>query len=185
MDTRNNWGFVQHGPMTPGQRLSVQVTGQGNVPASGVTGVVMNVTVTAPTASGYLRVTPEGGTSTTSSLNFVPGQVVPNLVTVPVPPSGVVDFYNPAGDTHVIADVVGYYGPAVSEAGRFIPIASARGLRLPLQPPRSAPARHLRRPPPRLVGRGSGRHRRCRRAERDGDAADRVGLPHRGGRRRL
>ena len=123
MDTRNNWGFVQHGPMTPGQRLSVQVTGQGGVPASGVTGVVMNVTVTAPTASGYLRVTPQGGTSTTSSLNFVPGQVVPNLVTVPVPPSGVVDFYNPAGYTHVIADVVGYDGPAVGEAGRFVPIA--------------------------------------------------------------
>ena len=126
MDTRNNWGWVQHGPMTPGQRLSVQVTGQGNVPATGVTGVVMNVTVTAPTASGYLRITPEGGTSTTSSLNFVPGQVVPNLVTVPVPPSGVVDFYNPAGYTHVIADVVGYYGPAVGEAGRFIPIVPTR-----------------------------------------------------------
>ena len=96
------------------------------MPPSGVTAVVLNVTVTAPTAAGYLRVTPAGGTSTTSSLNFTPGQVVPNLVTVPVPPSGVVDFYNPAGNTHVIADVVGYYGPGVGEAGRFVGVVPER-----------------------------------------------------------
>jgi hypothetical protein len=135
-DTRNNWGFVGTQPIGPGQTLSVDMsTGDSPVPASGVTAVVMNVTVTAPTAAGYLRVTPAGGTSTTSSLNFVPGQTVPNLVTVPVSPSGVVDFYNPAGSTHVIADIVGYYGgPVVGEAGRFIPIAPVRAYDTRLSP---------------------------------------------------
>jgi hypothetical protein len=126
-DTRNNWGFVGTEPIGPGGTLSVNVFTAGSpVPSTGVTAVVMNVTVTAPTAAGYLRVTPAGGTSTTSSLNFTPGQTVPNLVTVPVPPSGVVDFYNPAGSTHVIADIVGYYGPAVGEAGRFVGIVPER-----------------------------------------------------------
>jgi hypothetical protein len=126
-DTRNNWGFVGTQPIGPGATLSVDMSALDSpVPSSGVTAVVMNVTVTAPTAAGYLRVTPAGGTSMTSSLNFTPGQTVPNLVTVPVPPSGVVDFFNAAGSTHVIADIVGYYGPAVGEAGRFVGIVPER-----------------------------------------------------------
>ena len=36
------------------------------------------------------------------------------------------DFYNPAGSTHVIADIVGYYGPAVGEAGRFVGVVPER-----------------------------------------------------------
>ena len=102
------------------------VTGVTGVPATGVTAVVMNVTVVGPTAAGYLRVTPAGGSSTTSSLNFAPGQTVPNLVTVAVGPGGAVDFFNPLGATHVIADVVGYYGPGVGEAGRFVGIVPER-----------------------------------------------------------
>jgi hypothetical protein len=139
-DTRNNWGFVGTQPIGPGQTLSVDLSALDSpVPSTGVTGVVMNVTVTAPTAAGFLRVTPAGGTSMTSSLNFTPGQTVPNLVTVPVPPSGVVDFFNAAGSTHVIADIVGYYGPAVGEAGRFVGIVPERFFDTRLIPPAGAP----------------------------------------------
>jgi hypothetical protein len=127
-DTRNALGEVLLGPMWPLESVNVQVNGRGGVPATGVTAIVMNVTVTAPTAAGYLRVRPFDSDAQTSSVNFVPGQTVPNLITIPVPPNGVIEFFNAAGYTHVIADIVGYYGPAVSEAGRFIPVTPVRSL---------------------------------------------------------
>ena len=64
-----------------------------------------------------------------SNLNFVAGQTVPNLVTVRVPPSGVVDFRNAAGTAHVLADVVGYYVDSASVPsgkGRFVPVLPTR-----------------------------------------------------------
>ncbi|MDP8991751.1 MAG: CAP domain-containing protein, partial [Actinomycetota bacterium] len=88
LDTRNGTG--QGGrkqKVGPREVIVVDVTGPGGVPASGVTSVVMNVTSTQATAPSFLSVTPSGGNST-SSLNFVPGVDVANLVTVPVGPDG-------------------------------------------------------------------------------------------------
>ena len=76
---------------------------------------MVNATVTEPTAPSYLtRVARGPPRPTPSNLNYVPGQTVPNLVTVAVGADGKVSVYNNAGSTHVIFDVVGYY----SEAGR-------------------------------------------------------------------
>ncbi|MBW3576111.1 MAG: thrombospondin type 3 repeat-containing protein, partial [Actinobacteria bacterium] len=44
----------------PSRTLGLQVTGRGGVPATGVSAVVMNVTVTEPTASSYLTAWPAG-----------------------------------------------------------------------------------------------------------------------------
>jgi hypothetical protein len=88
----------------------VQLNGRGGVPVSGVTSVVLNVTVDAPTMPGYLSLSPSGGPlPLVSNLNFVAGQTVPNLVTVPVGASGRVRIFNSAGNTHVIVDVAGWY----------------------------------------------------------------------------
>jgi hypothetical protein len=46
-----------------------------------------------------------------SNLNWVAGDVVPNLVTVKIGAAGQVSVYNLNGNTHVIADVAGYYVP--------------------------------------------------------------------------
>jgi hypothetical protein len=75
------------------------------------TGVVMNVTVVNPSQPSFLTVFPGGITRPlASNLNFVPGQApTPNAVTVDVPASGQVSFYNEAGTVDVIADIVGYY----------------------------------------------------------------------------
>ena len=43
-------------------------------------------------------------------MNFAAGQTVANLVTVKVGGDGNVMLYNAAGSTHVIFDVVGWYG---------------------------------------------------------------------------
>ena len=80
------------------------------MPASGVSAVVLNVTVTQPTASSFLTAWPAGAARPlASNLNFVPGQTVPNLVVVKAGAGGVVDLFNSTGSTHVVADVAGWF----------------------------------------------------------------------------
>jgi peptidoglycan hydrolase-like protein with peptidoglycan-binding domain len=98
----------------------VDVGGLGGVPADAVA-VVLNVTVTEPTAGSYLTVWPAGTERpTASNLNMVPGQTVANMVTVGLGAEGRVAVYNHAGATHVVADVTGWYS-----AG-FHPLTPAR-----------------------------------------------------------
>ena len=59
----------------------------------------------------------------TQNLNFIAGETIPNLVTVRVPDSGVVNLYNLTGHTDVVADVVGYYtAENTDNVGRFVPL---------------------------------------------------------------
>jgi hypothetical protein len=90
--------------------IHLAVTGHGGVPATNVAAVVLNVTVTAPTRSGYITVYPDGTTRPrTSNLNYLPHQSIPNLVLAPVGANGKVDLYNSStGTTHLVADVFGY-----------------------------------------------------------------------------
>jgi hypothetical protein len=127
-DTRSGIGGVPAAPVGPGQTMPFNVTGTGGVPSGGVTAVVLNVTVVGPTADTYLTVWPDDAAQpNASNLNARAGSTVPNLVTVRVPASGVVDFYNFAGATHLLADVVGYYtADRTGEAGRFLAFAPYR-----------------------------------------------------------
>ena len=73
---------------------NVQVTGLGTVPA-GASAAVLNVTAVDPTAAGFLTVFPAGITMpTVSNLNFTPGVIVANLVTVPLSSAGMVSIFN-------------------------------------------------------------------------------------------
>ena len=89
---------------------TVQVTGQGGVPAVNVAAVVLNVTVVSPQTAGYITVWPFGiGRTTTSNLNFQAGQDIPNTVIVPVGPDGKIQLFNgSAGTVHLLVDVTGY-----------------------------------------------------------------------------
>jgi hypothetical protein len=94
----------------PEERRNIKLTGVGGVPATGVSSVLLNVTVTAPTQASFLSVFPAGAVQApASSLNWEPGQTVSNLVSARVDASGYASFYNRAGNVTVIADVVGYY----------------------------------------------------------------------------
>ena len=105
MDTRGG-----HGPIGAGGTMALTIAGLKGVPAN-ATAVVLNVTVTGPTATSFVTVWPAGASRPASSdLNYVAGQIVANLVVVKVGSGGVVDFYNAAGSTQVIVDVVGWYG---------------------------------------------------------------------------
>jgi hypothetical protein len=90
--------------------LDLQVRGRGGVPASGVRAVALNVTVTAPTSASYLTAWPSGEAQpNASNVNFVPGQTVANSVIVKLGADGKVSFFNEAGTTHLIVDVVGWF----------------------------------------------------------------------------
>jgi hypothetical protein len=110
LDTRDGTG-APAGPIGSLLPLELQVTGRGGVPAADVTSVVLNVTVTQPTASAHLTVWPSGEPRPlASNLNFGPGLTVANLVTVAVGAGGKVSIYNAGGSSHVVVDVAGWYG---------------------------------------------------------------------------
>jgi hypothetical protein len=106
LDTRVGFGYP--GKLGHNGTAGIDVTA-GGVP-EGVKAVVLNATATEATAAGYITVYPSNAAKpNASNLNFAPGQTVPNLVMVKVPPNGIVNVYNAAGQVHVIFDVVGYF----------------------------------------------------------------------------
>jgi hypothetical protein len=117
LDTRTSGGAF-----TAGETRTVRPATSGAVPASGVRAVVVNLTVTGPTSSGFLTAWPVGTPPTTSSLNFAAAVTRANLVTVPLASDGTFRLYNSAGRTHVVVDVLGWYHaagtvPATSDLG--------------------------------------------------------------------
>jgi Protein of unknown function (DUF4038)/Bacterial Ig-like domain (group 3) len=130
-DTRTNSGLPNAGHhLTSRGTLNVQVAGAGLVPTTGVAAVVLNVTVTNPTAASYLTVWPAGGSQPgTSNLNFRAGETVANRVIVPVGSNGRVSVFNHGGTVDVIADVGGYFtdGSTPTATGlQFTPIVPTR-----------------------------------------------------------
>jgi hypothetical protein len=76
------------------------------------TAVVLNVTVTNPTAASFLTAYPSDNASVpmASDLNWRPGLTVANLVVVKLGPDGTIKLYNQQGNTDVVVDVLGWYG---------------------------------------------------------------------------
>jgi len=129
LDTRSGLGAVAS-KLAPQGALDLQVTGRAGVPATGVTAVAVNVTVTEPSAGGFLTTWPTGGLPPlASSLNFATAQTVANLAVVKVGSDGKISFFNGGGGVHVVADVAGWFGPEGEATGaRFHPLAPARAL---------------------------------------------------------
>ncbi|TPG19253.1 hypothetical protein [Pedococcus bigeumensis] len=98
-----------------------------------VRALAMNITVVTPTAPGYV-VAWNGAlpVPTASNLNFVKGQVVPNMAIVPTQPDpndGVplFTFKNASkGTTHVLIDIVGVYEAGQPTGLRYRPLPPTR-----------------------------------------------------------
>ena len=117
--------FVPFGPVRVADTRSVgpvrsldtiQVGGVviGNVASvPPTTGFVFNITVTQPTATGFLTAFPNGDPRPlASNLNFTAGQTVPNLAMVPAQ-SLTALFNGSPGTVQVVVDEEGYFiGPA-------------------------------------------------------------------------
>jgi hypothetical protein len=126
LDTRDPVNVGLAGPFVSAVGQDLQVTGPiattagpATVVPAGATGVILNVTVVGPTASGFLSVRPADapGAPATSNLNFSANDVTPNAVTVQLPTAGpdagrieiTYDANGVAGPrTDVLVDVVGY-----------------------------------------------------------------------------
>jgi phosphoesterase family protein len=118
-DTRNGSGQPNAGNhLGANSTLAIQVTGVGGVPASGVSGAILNVTVTHTTSTSFLTVWPHGlARPLASNVNWTAGLTIPNRIFVPVS-GGMVDIYNAAGSADVIVDVSGYFTDGTA-TGRF------------------------------------------------------------------
>lgn len=113
LDTRSGVGtwMNEAAPLTPGADASVH-PGPA-VPADAVAAVV-NLTGITPTASTFVTAWQRRGDPVprTSNLNLVPGQIAANLAVVPTldeHPEPRFWLYNKTGDTHVAADLAGYF----------------------------------------------------------------------------
>ncbi len=101
--------------------LTLKIPGIAGVPLSGVSAVSLNVTVVDPVDPGFVTVYPCGDRPSTSSLNFVAGQIVPNAVIAPLSPNGEICVFSSV-DTHVIADINGWF----ADGSAFTALSPAR-----------------------------------------------------------
>ena len=141
LDTRDGTGRPAAGPLGAGQTMTLQILGADGVspavtdvvPATGVTGVLLNVVglTTEPGGTAtHLSLFPNdiGGVApATSNLNLAANVIKANLVFVPVGADGKIRIFNDNGNTQVVADVVGYMlsGQAETDpAGRVVPLTS-------------------------------------------------------------
>ncbi|HEY5875336.1 MAG TPA: CAP domain-containing protein [Ilumatobacteraceae bacterium] len=120
MDTRIGQGGS--GRLTVGATVELQVTGTAGVPAD-APAVTMNLTSVDPMSGGFITAYPCGDRPFVSSLNTFPLQTRPNLVIVPLSPSGTVCLFSTV-DTDIVVDVNGYF--ATTGSKRFAPLQPIR-----------------------------------------------------------
>lgn len=123
-------------PANPDQpTFDIGVLGLGGVPtrAADVLSVVINITVTEPTAGGWLNAYGAGASAGLASIvNFTPQQNVPNLSIVRPGADGRVTFKlftaAASGSAHVVVDVFGWFSTSCNAArgARLVPISPGR-----------------------------------------------------------
>jgi hypothetical protein len=110
------------GPVAAGSTTTVKVLGRGGVPTSGVSSVVLNVTVVDARGAGFVTVWPSGeGRPNASNVNFVSGQTIPNSVIAKVGSDGSISIFASA-TAHLLVDVSGWF----AAAGGFTGLSPAR-----------------------------------------------------------
>ncbi|MDQ1246491.1 MAG: hypothetical protein QG597_859 [Actinomycetota bacterium] len=109
-------------PLRAGQGLVVPAAGTNGIPAD-ATAIIANITATAPSGSGHLRVYPCGPAlpPSASTLNYPAGASVANLVIVAPGQGGQICIFTPT-ETHVLVDISGYIPAGTS----YTPIAPVR-----------------------------------------------------------
>jgi hypothetical protein len=112
LDTRDGVGAPQ-ARVGQGGTITLQVTGPegSGLAPQGSTAVAINVTATNPSEATYVSVYPTGYANgpSSSNLNVVAGQTLPNLVVTKVAADGTITLYNNSGDVDLVADLQGAF----------------------------------------------------------------------------
>jgi len=125
MDTRIGLGAT--GPLYSGQTVKIPVAGVGSIMAS-TSAVLVNITVTDATSSGFVTAYASGGAKpATSNANFTAGNTSANLALVPVGADGAIALTVSAVSVSLVVDVQSYVAGGVeTDAGAVVPMAPAR-----------------------------------------------------------
>ncbi|MCX6519215.1 MAG: hypothetical protein NTZ21_00970 [Actinobacteria bacterium] len=123
-------------PATPAQpTFDIDLLGVGGIPdrPADVLAVVVNITVTEPTAAGWLNAYGAGASSGLASIvNYTTGQTVPNLSIVRPGANGdlTVKLFtqNASATAHVVVDVFGWFSTSsnADRGARLVPITPGR-----------------------------------------------------------
>ena len=108
IDTRN----APQQPLQGGVTRTYDLAALAGLPNVGVAAVTANVTITQPSAAGWLTVWPANGEGppTASLLNFARAQTVPNLGSLTLHQNQA-NFAINTGTAHLLVDVTGWFGP--------------------------------------------------------------------------
>lgn len=129
MDTRVGLGAGV--PVGANKTITVQIAGRGGIPATGVSAVVLNITVTEARSFGFVTAFPAGTAKpNASNLNYTAGQTVANQAVVKLASDGKIALANTSsGSVALIADVAGYcLAGQASSPGTFTSLAPSRVL---------------------------------------------------------
>ncbi len=126
VDTRSTSPIAPHG------RHTIHMLGNGGLPATGVSAVSLNITVTASTTAGFVTAFPAANTlPNASNLNITgAGQTAAGAVIVPIDANGDVAVYLDGGG-HLLVDINGWFTDATAPeatVGLFVPQTPSRTL---------------------------------------------------------
>jgi hypothetical protein len=134
VDTRSGQGAPK-APLIAGCTIAVDP----NLP-DGATAAVVNITTVDTTSGGFITPYPCASPKPwVSTVQTVPGRIVPGTTVVPLGSDGRFCLYSPT-TTNVVVDLFGYYG--TTGTGRYTPLAApvrrfaapvARGANVPVQ----------------------------------------------------
>ncbi len=112
------------------QTIEVQIAGTEKVPV-GASAAVLNVTATEAVGSGYLTVFPSNrDLPLVSSVNYEATVPRPNSVIAPIGPDGKIKIFSNQ-QTHVVVDVMGWFGTAGQAEYVEVPSTRLLDTRLP------------------------------------------------------
>ena len=123
LDTRPGFAtvdgrFAGSGPLRAGEHTTFDVRGRAGIP-DGAVAVAVTVTVTEPTAAGFVTLSPCGVVPIASTVNYRAGQTVANSAISGLSADGRLCVHT-MSPTHVVVDVTGAF-----DSG-FVPVPSAR-----------------------------------------------------------
>ena len=116
------------GILVPGVDRVVTMPALSGIPATAMTGVMLNVTTVSPTGTGTLTAQSSGGDRENATVSFTAASLVRNRAVVRLQ-DGTFKLTAHTMATHVVVDVVGWWAPAGVVNGRlFQPRKTARVL---------------------------------------------------------